>query len=40
MTNAFRKKQPKLPATEKTRAKKHKQDYETRVKKGEYYDEA
>ena len=40
MTNAFRKKQPKLPANEKTRAHNHKNDYVTRVKKGDYYDEA
>lgn len=40
LTNAFRKKQPKLPRNEKARAEKHKHDYEMRVKKGEYYDEA
>jgi len=38
VTNAFRKKQPKLPDNEKTRAIKHKKDYETRIKQGEYYD--
>jgi len=38
VTNAFRKKQPKLPDTEKKRAKKHKSDYEIRVKEGKYYD--
>lgn len=40
LTNAFRKKQPKLPKNEKTRAMRLKNDYETRVKKGKYYDEA
>jgi hypothetical protein len=39
VTNAFRKKQPKLPANEKDKAMKYKLDYEGRVKKGEYYDE-
>ena len=39
ITNAFRKKQQKLPSNEKNRAKRHKQDYENRVKKGDYYDE-
>lgn len=40
LTNAFRKKQQKLPDNEKKRAMKHRQDYEARVKKGEYYDES
>jgi phage-related protein len=38
VTNAFRKKQQKLPDREKARAKKHKKDYESRIKKGKYYD--
>jgi hypothetical protein len=38
LTNAFRKKQPKLPENEKNRALKNKSNYEIRVKKGEYYD--
>jgi phage-related protein len=38
VTNAFRKKQPKLPKTEKDRALKLKNDYETRVKQGDYYE--
>jgi phage-related protein len=38
VTNAFRKKQPKLPDNEKSRAMKHKKDYEARMKQGEYYD--
>jgi len=37
VTNAFRKKQPKLPQTEKDRAERNKKDYQSRVKKGEYY---
>ena len=40
LTNAFRKKQQKLPENEKMRAKKLKQDYENRAKNGEYYDKA
>jgi len=39
ITNAFRKKQQKLPSNEKIKALKAKQDYEDRVKKGTYYDE-
>jgi len=39
VTNAFRKKERKLPPNEKVRAKKFKNDYEIRVKQGEYYDE-
>jgi phage-related protein len=39
VTNAFRKKQQKLPQTEKDRAERNKKDYQTRVKKGEYYDQ-
>lgn len=38
VTNAFRKKQQKLSDTEKTRAVRHKSDYETRIKRGKYYD--
>lgn len=38
VTNAFHKKQPKLPKNEKERALKVKTDYETRAKRGEYYD--
>ncbi len=37
VTNSFRKKQPKLPQTEKDRAERNKKDYQLRVKKGEYY---
>lgn len=37
VTNAFRKKQPKLPQNEKDRAERNKKDYQSRVKKGEYY---
>jgi phage-related protein len=40
ITSAFRKKQQKLPDNEKNRAKIRKQDYENRVKKGDYYDKA
>lgn len=40
VTNAFRKKQPKLPKTEKDRALKLKNDYETRVKQGDYYEQS
>lgn len=39
ITNAFRKKQQKLPQNEKKRAEKHKHDYEVRIKAGKYYDE-
>lgn len=38
ITNAFRKKQDKLPANEKQRALKNRKDYEIRVKEGSYYD--
>jgi phage-related protein len=38
ITNAFQKKQQKLPKTEKARALEYKRDYELRVKKGLYYD--
>ena len=38
VTNAFIKKTPKLPPKEKTTALRCCHDYETRVKKGEYYD--
>ena len=38
ITNAFMKKQQKLPASEKSRALKFKQDYESRIKKGTYYE--
>lgn len=38
VSNAFRKKQQKLPENEKTRATKSKSDYENRVKRGDYYE--
>jgi hypothetical protein len=38
VTNAFRKKQPKLPVNEKSKALDNKKDYEKRVKEGKYYD--
>lgn len=38
ITNAFVKKQSKIPANEKIKALKYKFDYETRTKKGTYYD--
>jgi hypothetical protein len=38
VTNGFRKKQQKLPENEKTRAVKNRSDYETRAKKGKYYE--
>jgi len=38
ITNAFTKKQDKLPESEKERALKHKADYEERVKAGSYYE--
>ena len=38
VTNGFRKKQQKLPKNEKDRAERIKSDYESRVKKGRYYD--
>lgn len=37
ITNAFTKKQDKLPAGEKERALKCKQDYKNRIKVGSYY---
>jgi hypothetical protein len=37
LTNAFRKKQPKLPAKEKDKALSYKKDYEMRIRRGEYY---
>ncbi len=39
VTNAFEKKKDKLPATEKERALRYKDDYEYQVKRGAYYDE-
>jgi len=39
ITNAFMKKQQKLPETEKAKALKCKKDYENRIKKGSYYEE-
>ena len=39
VTNAFHKKADKLPLQEKIRALKYKEDYESRVKEGNYYDE-
>lgn len=38
VTNAFRKKQQKLPENERSHALKNKEDYIFRIKKGEYYD--
>lgn len=38
ITNAFRKKRAKLPMNEKLKAKNHKFDYESRLRKGDYYD--
>lgn len=38
VTNAFEKKQQKLPPREKERALRCRQDYENRVKKGSYYE--
>ena len=38
VTNAFRKKQDKLPMNEKKRALQYKGDYESRVKGGNYYE--
>lgn len=38
VTNAFRKKQNKLPKNEKEKALKYKTDYLTQVQKGEYYE--
>lgn len=38
VTNAFRKKQDKLPISEKERALKCMESYKTRVKQGKYYE--
>ena len=38
VTNGFHKKTDKLPKNEKERALKIKSDYETRVKRGDYYE--
>jgi phage-related protein len=38
VTNAFRKKQPKLPNNEKDNALKYKKDYELRLRRSDYYD--
>jgi hypothetical protein len=38
VTNAFHKKSDKLPKNEKVRAMKFKEDYELRIKRGDYYD--
>ena len=38
VTNAYQKKQQKLPKNEKLRSIKSKVDYEDRVKRGEYYE--
>ena len=38
VTNAFEKKQQKLPPREKDKALRYRQDYEMRVKKGSYYE--
>lgn len=38
VTNAFRKKQDKLPVNEKSKALKRKQDYIKRYEKGDYYE--
>jgi len=38
VTNGFHKKADKLPKSEKDRALKIKNDYETRVKRGDYYE--
>lgn len=39
VTNAFMKKQQKLPKSEKDRALRYKTDYENRVKNGDYYEQ-
>ncbi len=39
LTNAFMKKQQKLPKSEKDRALRYKMDYEKRVKEGSYYED-
>lgn len=38
VTNAFHKKSDKLPPNEKERALKSKDDYEMRIKRGNYYE--
>ncbi|MFI5342638.1 MAG: type II toxin-antitoxin system RelE/ParE family toxin [Chlamydiales bacterium] len=38
ITNAFVKKQDKLPPSEKRKAQEYQEDYKTRSKKGEYYE--
>jgi Phage derived protein Gp49-like (DUF891) len=38
ITNSFEKKQDKLPLNEKKKAQSYQEDYESRLKKGEYYD--
>ncbi len=38
LTNAFHKKTDKLPKNEKDRALKIKDDYETRINRGNYYE--
>lgn len=38
ITNAFCKKQQKLPANEKEKALKYKNDYEARINNGDYYE--
>ena len=38
ITNAFVKKQDKLPPNEKKKAQAYQADYESRIKKGEYYE--
>lgn len=38
VTNGFHKKADKLPKNEKERALKFKSDYETRIKRGDYYE--
>jgi hypothetical protein len=38
VTNGFHKKTGKLPKNEKDRALKLKNDYETRIKRGDYYE--
>ena len=40
LTNAFEKKSQKLPPGEKERALRAKTDFETRIKKGSYYEKA
>ncbi|MDJ0626533.1 MAG: type II toxin-antitoxin system RelE/ParE family toxin [Candidatus Caenarcaniphilales bacterium] len=39
ITNAFQKKQDKLPLTEKQKALENKESYERRLKQGTYYEE-